>query len=140
MKKFLSFSLICAVAGTLLAQQPFKKELYNESHQIFLHINLYEEKIVVPSMEMFGPMFGYLNGNIYGIWSATSAKIIDDKNATIRFSNDLGSETQEVLLTLNDDSTYTFKQVDGAVIKKVVKKKLVKIPQVLEFKIKRGTK
>lgn len=91
-------------------------------------------------MEMFGPMFGYLNGNIYGIWSATSAKVIDDKNATIRFSNDLGSETQEVLLTLNDDSTYTFKQVDGVVIKKVVKKKLVKIPQVLEFKIKRGTK
>ena len=32
------------------------------------------------------------------------------------------------------------KQVDGVVIKKVVTKKLVKIPQVLEFKIKRGTK
>lgn len=140
MKNILSIFIISILVVNANAQQPFKKKLYNESHQIFLNINLYEEKIIVPSMEMFGPMYGYINGNIYGIWSATSAKVIDDKSATIRFSNDLGSETQEVHLTIKDDSTYVFKQVDGAVIKKVVKKKLVKIPQVLEFKIKRGTR
>ena len=84
-------------------------------------------------MEMFGPMFGYLTGDIYRLWIATSAKIESDKKATIRLSNDLGSETQEVELSIKNDSTYIFEQKDGVVIKKVVKKKLVKIPSKLEF-------
>ena len=85
-------------------------------------------------MEMFGPMHGFLNGNVYGIWSITSSKIIDENNAVIRLSNDQGSETQEVKLTKNNEG-YTFEQVNGACIKKVVGKKLVKIPKKLIFKI-----
>ena len=125
---------------SIKAQQPFHKVLYNDSQQIFMKINLYEENIEVPSMEMFGPMYGYMNGNIYGIWCATSAKVIDDRHAVIRFSNDLGSETQEVHLTIRDDSTYLFKQVNGVSMKKVVKKKLVKLPQTLIFEKLKGAR
>ena len=85
-------------------------------------------------MEMFGPMGGYMNGNVYGIWMVTSSKIEDERTATIRLSNDLGSETQQARLTIENDSTYVFEQEDGAVIKKVVKKKLVKIPKKLTFR------
>ena len=58
-----------------------------------------EESIQVPGMEMFGPMNGYLGGDIYCVWSVTSFKIQDDKVATLRLSNDLGSETQKAKFT-----------------------------------------
>ena len=86
-------------------------------------------------MEMFGPMNGYMNGNVYGIWMITSSKIENEKTATFRLSNDLGSETQEVKLTVENDSTYSLEQQGGTVIKKVVNKKLVKIPRNLTFKL-----
>ena len=82
---------------------------------------------------MFGPLHGYMNGNVYGIWMITSAKIINEKEASIRLSNDFGSETQEIKLTVENDSTYNAELVDGVVIKKVIKKKLVKIPQKITF-------
>lgn len=97
-------------------------------------IDLYEESINVPGMEMFGPMHGYLNGNVYGIWTITSSKIINENTALIRLSNDQGSETQEVKLTKNEDQ-YIFEQIDGVCIKKVVGRKLVKIPKKLIFKV-----
>ena len=37
--------------------------------KVTLTIDLHEESIEVPGMEMFGPMNGYLGGNIYGGWA-----------------------------------------------------------------------
>ena len=86
-------------------------------------------------MEMFGPMNGYLGGNIYGVWTVTSFKIQDDKIATLRLSNDLGSETQRVTLTQQSDSIYTL-HFDGTnVVKRAIGRKLVKIPAELKMKI-----
>lgn len=118
---------------SLKAQNPFKKTLYNKEYNLTLNMDLYNESIEVPSMEMFGLMNGYLSGNIYRLWIITSAKVESSEQATIRLSNDLGSETQEVKLTVQNDSTYLFEQVDGVAIKRVVKKKLIKIPRLLEF-------
>lgn len=136
MKKiFISF-LLCVMAYTASAQKPFKGKLINKEDKINLVIDLYEESIPVPGMDMFGPLHGYMNGNVYGIWMITSAKILNDKEATIRLSNDFGSETQEIKLTVENDSTYNAELVDGVVIKKVVKKKLVKIPSNMTFTTK----
>lgn len=66
---------------------------------------------------MFGPMNGYMNGNVYGIWMITSSKIENEKTATFRLSNDLGSETQEVKLTVENDSTYLLEQQGGRLSK-----------------------
>lgn len=134
MKRLTIACLACCCAGWALAQKPFKCSLYDSENNIFLHLDLYEESINVPGMEMFGPMGGYMNGNVYGIWMVTSSKIENERTATIRLSNDLGSETQQARLTIENDSTYVFEQEDGAVIKKVVKKKLVKIPKKLTFR------
>ena len=134
MKKCILSAVLCAYTAVSGAQQPFKRALYDPENKINLHIDLYEESINVPGMEMFGPLHGYMNGNVYGVWMITSAKIEDEKTATFRLSNDFGSETQQVRLTVENDSTYLFEQEDGAVIKKVVEnRKLAKIPKNLTF-------
>lgn len=137
MKKFVAVCLagLCAVCA--VARLPFKCTLYDRENGIHLRLDLYEESINVPGMEMFGPMNGYMNGNVYGIWMVTSSKIEDEKTATFRLSNDMGSETQEVRLTVRNDSTYLLEQRGGTVIKKVVNKKLVKIPRNLTFTLRR---
>ena len=99
-------------------------------------MNLYKEDIEVPGMEMFGPMNGYLGGNIYGVWSITSFKIENDKSATLRVSNDLGSETQSVQITQQNDSIWKMEFTGHNVIKRVNGKKLVKIPSVFLMKKK----
>lgn len=128
------FLIVCVCSLLAMGQQTFKASLTCKEENLQLTIDLYEESIDVPGMEMFGPMHGYLSGNVYGIWTITSAKIIDDNNALIRLSNDQGSETQEVKLTKSNDE-YIFEQVDGICIKKVVGRKLVKIPKKMIFKL-----
>ncbi len=128
------FFIALSLSSTVMAQGPWKLKLLCPEENVRLHIDLYEESIKVPGMEMFGPMNGYLGGNIYGVWTVTSFKIQDDKTATLRLSNDLGSETQKATLTQQSDSLYLL-HLDGVnVVKRVVGKKLVKVP--IDFKMK----
>ncbi|MGN0233386.1 MAG: hypothetical protein ACI4B5_03065 [Bacteroidaceae bacterium] len=133
MKRALSCFLF-AYAVSLMAQGPWKLKLNCSTEKINLKIDLYEESISVPSMEDFGPMNGYMDGNIYGVWTITSFDIKDDKNAILNLSNDLGSETQATQLTQLNDTTWSLKLMGRPVIKKVVGKKLVKIPTELIMK------
>lgn len=119
---------------SIKAQGPWKFKLLCPEENVRLHIDLYEETINVPGMEMFGPQNGYLGGNIYGVWTVTSFKIQDDKVATLKLSNDLGSETQKVILTQQSDSIYTLRFDGTNVVKRAVGRKLVKLPS--EFKMK----
>ncbi len=128
MKKILTSTLLILTASVALAQGPWKMKLTCPEEKVNLVMNLYEESIEVPGMEMFGPMNGYLGGNIYGVWSITSFEIKDNKNAKLRVSNDLGSETQEIQLTQQNDSTWKMDFLGRNVVKRVNGKKLVKIP------------
>lgn len=132
--------ILCALlVGTLAskAAEPWKLHLYNKEERMELHIDLYEESIDVPNMEMFGPMNGYLGGGgVYGKWMVTSFKIKDDHVATLRVSNDLGSETQSIQLTWLNDSTYAMDLQGGVVVKKVVNKKLAKVPAKVLMSVK----
>lgn len=109
------------------ASTPWKLKLTNPKEKIDLIIDLHEESVEVPSMEMFGPMNGYLGGNIYGIWYVTSFKTKGDK-AEIRLANDLGSENQNVELEQISDSTWKMKFLGSNNVRRVSGKKLVKIP------------
>ena len=124
----------CCMAGW--AQGPWKMKLTCPEEKIDLVMNLYEESVTVPGMEMFGPMNGYLGGNIYGVWSITSFDIESDKSASLRVSNDLGSETQKIQLTQLNDSTWKMAFVGRNVVKRVNGKKLVKIPDSFLMKKK----
>ncbi len=117
------------------AQEPWKFRMECAENEIVLAIDLYEESVDVPGMSMFGPMNGYIGGKgVWGVWMVTSYKILSDTKAEIHLSNDQGSETQPVRLTLNDDGTCLFEEFSGSVIKKVVNNKLVKIPSKMVFK------
>ena len=134
MKRLILFLVSLGFICTIHAQGPWKMKLHCPDENIQLHIDLYDETIRVPGMEMFGPQNGYLGGNIYGIWTVTSFKIQNDKTATIKLSNDLGSETQKATLTQESDSIYVL-HFDGTnVVKRAVGRKLVKIPS--EFRMK----
>lgn len=129
-----SFMLFLCMATN--AGGPWKMDLTCPDEKINLIIDLYDESIEVPGMEMFGPMNGYLNGNIYGVWYVTGFDIKDDKNVTIKVANDLGSENQKISLSQTSDSTWTMKFEGQQVVKRAVGKKLVKIPRELVMKKK----
>lgn len=118
------------------AGKPWKLSLTAPKEKITLDIDLYEESIEVPGMEMFGPMNGYLGGNIYGVWTVTSFQIKKDK-AILRLSNDMGSETQEAELSQTSDSTYTLKLLGSTVVKRAEGRKLHKITPTLKMIKKR---
>lgn len=129
------FSAFVAIMAQ--AAEPWRLHLVNPDEGVNLRIDLYEESITVPGMEMFGPMNGYLNGKgIYGVWTVTSFKIHDNHTSTLRLSNDLGSETQAIRLTCLNDSTYQMTLEDGVVMKKAVNRKLVKIAPQMTLRLK----
>lgn len=131
MKKYIAILSLITSLNTY-AEHPWKLHLTDKKEKINLHIDLHEETIEVPGMEMFGPMNGYLDGNIYGVWCITSFSFKDDK-AILRLSNDLGSETQEAELKQTSDSTYTLKLTGTTVVKRAEGRKLVKIAPTLNM-------
>ena len=133
--KHILFLLLSFYGFMLQAQGPWKMILLCPEEDVRLHIDLYEESVKVPGMEMFGPQNGYLGGNIYGVWTVTSFKIQDDKTATLKLSNDLGSETQKATLTQKSDSTYVLRLDGTNVVKRAVGRKLVKIPSEFTMKL-----
>lgn len=139
--KFLSFFMLCCTffMQDIRANEPWRLNLSSQVEEgINLRLDLYEESIDVPGMEMFGPMNGYMNGKgIYGVWMITSFKIESEREAILRLSNDQGSETQSVRLTTLSDSTYQAELQGGVVMKKVEGKKLVKLPSRLTFVVKK---
>lgn len=141
MKRIVMFLLAALFANLQFAKvqepsTPWKFKLTSEQGGIKIFLDLYEETIEVPGMDMFGPMNGYLGGNIYGVWMVTSFDIKSDKEAHIRMSNDFGSDTQDMNLTFLNDSTLRVDLKGGVSIKKVVDKKLSKIPSTIIFKTK----
>lgn len=140
MRRLLLFAMPFFLLSGIKAQninkeeEPWRMKLLSTEGEIKLFIDLYEESIQVPGMDMFGPMNGYMGGNIYGVWMITSHTIDNNKTCKLRLSNDLGSEAQECILTQENDSIYKLTLKGGVSIKKVVNKKLVKLPATIEFK------
>ena len=132
--KICCFITALLFASLALGGTPWKLKLSNPNEKIDFHINLHNESIEVPGMEVLGRMHGYLGGQgVYGVWMVTSFKVLSPQEARIRLSNDLGSETQTIRLVQQTDSTYLFEQISGTTIKRVVNRKLVKIPPKLVF-------
>ena len=135
MKRRASFAVMFAIFTAVFGGQPWKLRLHQPEEKIDLHLNLYEESIEVPGMEAFGPMNGFLGGNIYGVWYVVGFDIKDDQHATITIANDLGSEDQKLTLTQTSDSTYQLKFLGYNAVKRAQGKKLVKIPSELKMKM-----
>ena len=127
--------LALSIPHSLCAQQlaqPFKGHFHDEKENIHLQLNLYERNLQVPDMEFVGDVNGYMHGNIYGIWLLTKFKIKDNV-ATLRLSHDSGADSQTVELTVINDTTLSYRALNGNAVRKVNKRKLVKIPGELKF-------
>lgn len=135
MKEKATLAVALAIATASIGQRPWKVNLQQPEEGINLRLDLYEESIEVPGMEAFGPMNGYMDGNIYGVWYVVSFDIKDDSHANVTIANDLGSEDQKLTLTQTSDSTYQLKFLGYNAVKRAQGKKLVKIPA--EFVMKK---
>jgi len=135
MKKKATLAVALAIATASIGQRPWKVNLQQPEEGINLRLDLYEESIEVPGMEAFGPMNGYMDGNIYGVWYVVSFDIKDDSHANVTIANDLGSEDQKLTLTQTSDSTYQLRFLGYNAVKRAQGKKLVKIPA--EFVMKK---
>lgn len=134
MRKIIIFIAFFSISGLLFAEGPWKIHLHCPEEKIDLRLDLYEESIEVPGLEAFGPMNGYMDGNIYGVWYVVGFDIKDDKHATVTIANDLGSEDQKLTLAQTSDSTYQLKFLGYNTVKRAQGKKLVKIPSELIMK------
>lgn len=133
MKKTSLLALMLWASLMVFGGKPWKKSLTCKTEKIDLVFDLYEESILVPGMEMFGPMNGYMAGDIYGVWYVTGFDIQSDKKVILKVANDLGSENQKMLLTQQSDSTWLLQFQGHQVVKRVKGKKLVKIPSEMLF-------
>lgn len=137
MKRYLITALTVALLSSLacFASEPFKGRFVSKDLNLKMEINLYDESVEVPGMEMFGPLNGYIAGEgLYRTWYISKIRQIEEQKAVVHFSNDLGSETQPVELTLVNDSVLHFREIEGSVMKKAVGKKLVKITTSFDMK------
>lgn len=120
----------------------FNGEYESEQTGLRLHLNLDEESINIPGMSFLGATNGYLDGktnnHVYGVWMLLKFELSDDeKMVKLRFSNDIGSDSQDVLLTLIDSNTLKYEAIGGNSIRKVEGgRKLVKIPSSMILKRK----
>ena len=139
MKKLLTSTLLLLMSINVLAEQrdstAFRAYLYNNTYDVYLQINFYDENIKVPGQELYGMLPGYLGKkNNSFCWVITSAKIKDNKTATLDLINDYGSEDLTATLTRRNDSIYVLKQESGSTLKVPKNGKWQKLPKTIELK------
>lgn len=126
---------------SLCAESPaeciFNGEFVCEETGLQLHLDLVDESIEIPGMSFLGPTYGYLDGktnnHVYGVWMLMRFSIEGNK-AKLRFTNDIGSDSQDVVLTKVDETTYQYTATGTNSIRKVEGRKLVKIPNTMTLR------
>lgn len=137
MKKAIFCVLLTLVSMAVLAQDStaFKGKIVNDEFQVWIEMDFQTAAIVVPDQEIFGEVAGYLGAKRDPRkWIFTAAELKNKNTAHLEIINDYGSEDLTATLTLNDDGTFTLRQVSGSTMKIVVNGKWQKLPKTLVFK------
>jgi hypothetical protein len=114
--------------------KPFRAYIYNNEYEVFMRLDLYGESITVPGQELYGELPGYLGKKHNSFcWLITSSKI-EGQTAELQMINDYGSEDLTATLTVENDSLYVLKQVEGSTLKVPKEGKWQKLPSKLVFK------
>ena len=112
----------------------FHAHIYNKEYDVSMHINFYDADIIVPQMELFGPLPGYLtNGHSVFCWLITDVELRDDHTAELILINESGTDDLTGTLTCDNDSTYTLQQQKGSSLKVLKGKKWQKLPTSMTF-------
>ncbi len=133
-------TFLLLISMTIWAQKKddsFRAYLYNNTYNVYLRINLYDQDVTVPGQELYGKLPGYL-GKLHNsfCWVITSCEIKNEQKAELQLINDFGSEDLQATLTRKNDSVYVLKQGAGSTIKVPNKGKWQKLPKTIEFKRK----
>jgi hypothetical protein len=116
------------------SDKPFRAYIYNNEYEVYMRIDFYDESITVPGQDLYGQLPGFLGKkNNSFCWVITSAEIADH-TAHLSLINDYGSEDLTATLTVENDSLYVLKQVEGSTLKVPKNGKWQKLPKTLEFK------
>ena len=132
----LSACLVLAFLGAFGQKdnRPFLAYLINNSYDVYLRINFYEQNITIPGQELYGDLPGYLGKkNNSFCWVITSCKVKNEQEAKLCLINDFGSEDLVATLVRKNDSVYVLTQDAGNTIKVPNKGKWQKLPKTLEF-------
>lgn len=134
---FLLFLLPCGTAFSQTDKKFFKGRFRNTEQRIALTLDLYETTLEAPGLGFLGLLSGYMDGRgIYGVWMITQHDITGN-TATLRLSNDMGSDAQTIELKQLSDSTVSYRAVGGNNIRRAEGRKLVKIvPEMILVKEK----
>jgi hypothetical protein len=140
LNRIIHSALLLLLCNTIWAQEKgdsFRAYLYNNTYNVYLRINFYDQDVSVPGQELYGKLPGYLGKQHNSFcWVITSCDIKNEKKAELRLINDFGSEDLKATLTRENDSIYILKQGEGNTIKVPHKGKWQKLPKTLEFKRK----
>jgi len=142
MKKIVLLLSILLGTTSLHAQQDsttFKAQLYNAEYEVTMNINLYDNDVIVPKLDMLGGQPGCLfreKASHYS-WIITDAEIKTPTQAELIMVNETGSEDLEATLTCKNDSTYVLRQGRGSTIKVPKGTKWQKIPATITLKRKK---
>lgn len=127
---WLMLLLLWLSVGAASAQRSFSGLFYNEEFNLSCELNLYEDDIPVPGLEI-DTCYGFLKGRINGMWVILKVKELSETRAVVRAVSERGSDAQDVELTLNKDGQLEMRQTGGVSIKGVEKGKYQKLPKVL---------
>lgn len=106
---------------------------YNDEIGLRLHVDLGKERLIVPGMDLLGSVYAYMDGRIYGKWMLVKKEVKKGK-AILRFTNEIGSDSQDIELTQTADGNYFYRTLGGNNVKKVVGRRLVKIVDSMPMK------
>lgn len=134
MKKYLTLLAMMMLPMTILAQETtdslFKGKFKNAELNIQCQLNLYDEAIEVPGLEL-EMCYGFLQGQINGCWMFLKVKDINEDTAVVRVVSEKGSDAQDLKLKVTAESL-EIQQEDGY-IKGIKGNKYVKLPKTLVF-------
>lgn len=110
-------------------EQTFAGNYYNQEHNIQMRLNLDAKNIPVPGLEV-DSCYGYLRGNINGLWVILKVKNKENNHAVVRAISERGADAQDLDLLLTDEGIY-MRQLDGTYIKGIGNQKYIKLPKTI---------
>ena len=129
----LLFPFVRSNAQAVAINDTTRATFYCEEEGIRICLDMGKESLTVPGMPFLGKVHAYMNGKIYGIWMLTKQERKGD-TAILRFTNDIGSDSQTVELKPLLDGTYQYTALEGNNVRHVKGRKLIKVPDTMVMK------
>ena len=133
---FISFLCIVLFPNLLFSQEsnPFKGIYYNKELDIYIVLDFYKSKLLVPGQSVLGEVSGYLGDNRDSRkWIFLDAMPVDKLSYKADVINDYGSEDLIASFVNDTDSTIVLKQLEGSVIKIARNSKWQRLPKQITF-------